>query len=592
MTGMLATLALLAVPFASELVFSPRLTIEQYSNPKLAAILVLLGAAGLARPGTFHPRRLAGTPALAAWLAAVAVSTALSSSPLLSLIGAHSTLNGALTIAVCALLFMGATAAPPGFAPRFHAAVLAAGMLAAAYAVAGAAGADPFRGELFRHARAFAGNPDFLAQQLAMALPFAVAFAVTGRATVHLPAVILLAGALSLSGSRAGLVAAALGVVLVAGALRSRRGACARLAAVLAALVGGFAAGEALQSPATRTGTRLAGLAEPGTVSLDRGMMWSGVLSAVRERPLLGHGPDTLGTAFLRHAPPGWAAAKGAGTTAERAHNSILEGAAASGLIGLGALLWFAACWARGLPRYNGNPGIAAAAAAVAAYAAHNLFSFGTPATAPVIWVLLGLFPGLRRDGDGTRSGPGALALIRCAAALLALFGIVRLCAGGWAYRGNEAERAGGHAAPSAPDYWRAGGVATYTPSDYWRAATALAPFETAYLTRYGAALEKAGRFEEALVPYGLASARIPLNGIALGNLGRARFSAGLAGRDPPTMRLALAEMLKAAELSPSQPTLWMAASEAARRLGEKTLADELKGRMESAGGKGPATVR
>ena len=66
MTGMLATLALLAVPFASELVFSPRLTIEQYSNPKLAAILVLLGAAGLARPGTFHPRRLAGTPALAA----------------------------------------------------------------------------------------------------------------------------------------------------------------------------------------------------------------------------------------------------------------------------------------------------------------------------------------------------------------------------------------------------------------------------------------------------------------------------------------------------------------------------------------------
>ena len=573
MTGTLAVLALLAVPFASGLVFSPRLTLEQYSNPKLAAILVLLGAAGLARPGMFHPRRLAETPALAAWLAAVAVSTVLSSSPLLSALGAHSTLNGALTAAACVLLFMAATAAAPGFLPRFQSSVLAAGALSAAYAVAATAGADPFRGELFRHARAFAGNPDFLAQQLAMALPFAVAFGLTGRASLYLPLSVLLAAALSLSASRAGLFAAVSGVALVAASFRSDPRARSRFAAVLFALVAGFIAGETMQSPSMRTGARLAGLAEPGTIMRSRGTMWMGVMAVIREHPLLGHGPDALGTAFLRHAPPGWAAVEGAGTTVERAHDSILEEAAATGLAGLGLLAWFVACLVRGLPRRLAAPGTAAAAAAVLAYAVHNLFSFGTPATTPVLWVLLGLLQGTGRAEYATRTG--LVATIRCAAAGLALFGAVRFCADGWAFRGNEAERAGMPAAP-----------------EYWRLASALAPFETAYLTRYGAALEKTGRFEEALVPYGQAAARLPLNGLALGNLGRARFSAGLAGRTPEAMRLALDEMVRAAELSPSQPTLWLAAGEAARRIGNRALADELKGRMEAETGGGPATAR
>jgi O-antigen ligase len=567
-TAKLAALALLAVPFASGLVFSPRLTLEQYSSPKLAAILVLLGVMGMARPGAFRPGRLARWPALAAWLAAVAVSTALSSSPLLSFIGAHPALNGFLSAAACVLLFMGATAESPGFAPRFHAAVLAAGALAAAYAAAGAAGFDPFRGGLFRNARAFAGNPDFLAQQLAMALPFAVASALKGRAPLYLPLAALLAAALSLSASRAGLLAAVSGVALVAVHFRSDPRGRSRFAAVLFALVAGFIAGETLQSPSTSAGARLAGLAEPGAIMRNRGTMWMGVMAVIRERPLLGHGPDALGTAFLRHAPPGWAAMEGAGITVERAHDSILEEASAAGLIGLGLIAWFISGWAANPSRFLATPGTAAASAAVLAYAVQNLFSFGTPATAPVLWVLLGSLQGTGRLEGGMRTGAGISAVVRCAFACLALFGTVRFWAGGWAYRGNEAGRIPG-GAEAAPEYWRS--------------ASALAPFETAYLTRYGAALEASGRFEEALLPYARAVARMPDNGLALGNLGRARFSAGLLARDRPMQEAALEEMARAAGLFPSQPSLWLAAIEASRRLGKKELKGELSRRMQEA---------
>ncbi|MEK7477595.1 MAG: O-antigen ligase family protein [Candidatus Coatesbacteria bacterium] len=564
------------MPFAA-LACAPRLTMEQFELPKHLGLLVLAGVllAGGAVPG---PRT---QPALLAWMAAVAASAVGASAPSAAWLGDYENLEGVLTWACYAVLFLAGAGLDHGQARRFRTAVVAAACLGAAYALLQQAGADPFRGERFRHVRAFAGNPDFLAQQMAMAIPLLLARGAGGVPTLGPVGVftcsaggVFTVGAvgvftlvLGLTASRGGLLGGIAGCVVALAPLPRTRPADAgrRWLGAAAAGAAGLLVAELLLPADLSLHGRLEDLAAGHGLARTRGIMWEGVARAARERPLLGLGPDGLGAAFLRTAPPGWADLEGLGTTARKAHDEPLHVLAIAGVAGLGAWAWLLAVAFR---RPERDP---AAVAALCAALIHNLVGFSTAATAPVVWVLLGRLSSCKPEQDtpgvpvGT-SGVSAYAetpkraILVALGLMLAVFGAFRFSADAWAYRGNEAARAG------------APGRAT----DAFLVAARLAPWEATYLVRAASGLEQSGRPSDALPLYERAAAFSPADGIRLGHVGRVSFALASAARNRGARDEAYATLLKAVALAPSQPSLYGAAIMAAQQLGNRADVDRL----------------
>jgi hypothetical protein len=552
----LARVALLAVPFAA-LACAPRLTMEQFELPKHVGLLVLGGVllAGGAVPG---PR---AQPALLAWLAAVVLSAVGASAPSAAWLGDYENLEGVVTWACYAVLFLAGTGLDDRGARRFRTAVVAAALLGAAYALLQQAGADPFRGENFRHVRSFAGNPDFLAQQMAMALPLVLAGRTApagGASGSRLAAAAVLALVLALTASRGGLLGGIAGcAVLLALLRRTRPAAVAGRTWLRVAAAGGagLLVAELLLPADLSLRGRLEDFAAGHGLARTRGLMWEGVARAARGRPLLGLGPDGLGAVFLRTVPAGWADLEGLGTTARKAHDEPLHVLAIAGVAGLGAWIWLLAVAFR---RPGRDPG---SAAALAAALVHNLVGFSTAATAPVVWILLGRLSGVPspRRGDSTSVESPKAAMLLFLGFVLAASGAVRFSADAWAFRGNEAARAGAPGRATAP----------------FLVASRLAPWEPAYLVRAAAGLESSGRLSDALPLYERAAALSPADGIRLGHVGRVAFALAPA-RDRAARDEAYAILLKSVALAPSQPSLYGAAIMAAQQLGNRADVDRL----------------
>jgi len=553
----LGRLVLLAVPFAA-LACSPRLTMEQFELPKHLGLLILTGLV-LASGGV---RGWRAQPALLGWIAAVTLAAAASVAPAASWLGDYENLEGVLTWAGYAILFLAGTRLGNREAGRFRAAVAAAALLGAAYALLQQAGADPFRGENFRHVRAFAGNPDFLAQQMAMALPLVLARGAGGVLTLGAVGVLTLV--LALTASRGGLLGGIAGVAALGWLLRRERSGQDRIAGrrglrIVAVCLAGVITAEFILPADISLRGRLGALAAGRGLGAARGLMWEGVGRAAREHPLLGSGPDTLGAVFLRTAPPGWADLEGLGTTARKAHDEPLHLLAIAGAAGLGAWLWVLAVAFR---RPGRDP---AAAAAVVAALAHNLVGFSTAATAPVIWILLGRLSSRSEADRGvsaeaeTPKTPVSGILVAIAIAL-ACFGVVRFAADAWAYLGNEANRAGRRELVAPP----------------FLVAARLAPWEPGYPVRAGLALEQAGRLADAIPLFERAVALSPADGIKLGHVGRAAFALASAERNAAGRGEAMEILKKSVELAPSQPSLYGAAIMAAQALGDRAEVDRL----------------
>lgn len=548
-------LALLAVPFAAAWTFAPRVTLEQFELPKHAALLILVAVSLAGAGGGGTMAFLRRQPALFALLMAVSLSTA--AAPLTAGLGDHDNLSGAVTWWLYAALFAAGTRLSPGGRRRFAAAVVVAAAGSTMYGLAQQAGWDPFRGELFRHVRAAAGNPDFLAQQLAMALPLVLAPALlTGawRRGFLLAALVLV---LSLTGSRAGLAAALLASAWLAIRMHRRAWANAgrfRLAAGAAMLA--IVAAELLIAPELSLRARLGALGGSGGLASSRGELWHGVAAAAVRRPLVGWGPDQLGSVFLAYAPPGWASREGLGETARNAHCEPLHLLATVGCLGLGAWIWLlAVAWRRWRDR-PARVGEDAAMAACGAYLVHNLFSFGTAATSPVFWVLLG---GLSRPATADVPRTSALSPAGMVlAVVLGAYAAIRLTADAYGFRGNEAERAR-RPELAAPAFAH---------------AVRLAPWEPAFLIRRAWSLEALNRPAEALPWYERVAAMKPLEGIALGHVGRLRYA--LAGANRTEQAAALEVLVRAVDLAPSQPSLYGPALNAAQALGDIPLRDRL----------------
>jgi tetratricopeptide (TPR) repeat protein len=112
----------------------------------------------------------------------------------------------------------------------------------------------------------------------------------------------------------------------------------------------------------------------------------------VRERPVLGWGPEGFRTGFPRVVSRQWVTRYGQEQVQDRAHNELLDTASATGLLGLAsyvALLAALAFTARDARRAGGME-VAGIVAGLLGYLAHAQFLFDTFDLAVVFWVLAG----------------------------------------------------------------------------------------------------------------------------------------------------------------------------------------------------------
>ena len=135
--------------------------------------------------------------------------------------------------------------------------------------------------------------------------------------------------------------------------------------------------------------------------------------AAVRERPLLGWGPENFSVIHERYVSARISALSE--TSFDRAHNKLLEEATTTGILGLlaylslwGWLLWAFLRQARRLP-LSRRVFLMLVGGGLAAHFTHNMFLFDTPGTRPQWYVLVGfiVFVAAQREpaaaaGDAT----------------------------------------------------------------------------------------------------------------------------------------------------------------------------------------------
>lgn len=315
----------------------------------------------------------------------------------LSLFGSYTRAQGLLTQLSYLLLFL-IVATRLQYVEQAQR-LLAAMVLGAApliiLGIAQAGGADPLGLVSDARAPVYAtlGRANFVGAYVAMLLPLALALLLAVRSRPQRAALgLLLLGQgllIALSGARAPLVAAAGGLLAFAflwcwprwSPQRRRRAAIVALIVLAAAAVGFLIA-----IYRARAGSTAA-----------RAVIWDAVLTLIRRRPLLGHGPDSLQLIFPGVYPPQLVYYLGRDFFVDRAHNLLLDWLVSAGILGLVALalLWLHALRLalRRLSRSSFTNGLllAAAVAAVAANLANNMVSFDVTATATATWLLLAL---------------------------------------------------------------------------------------------------------------------------------------------------------------------------------------------------------
>jgi O-antigen ligase len=423
-TDPLARAVILAHVGLCPVVFT-RATADTFEAPKAALVLAtacLLAALRLSgrtverqRPETGPAARLTNV-GLALFLLSAVASTALSVSPWTSLVGAHESRAGLLALGAYSVFFLEVrrTMRGPADAARVVVTAVAAGVVAALYALAQWAGADPLAWErtasMEGRMRAFGtlGHPIVLGTYLAMALPLAVwcwrqwtrglpAWAAAGAVFV-----LVLATVSTLS--RGAWLAQA--VVAAGGLLLSCRGGVARLR--VPAVTAGALVAAGLAATIVLAWAGWARLVVQRGVEFDlgpRAMIWQAAWLAFLERPLVGWGVDTFQVAFAFHRPADFAAVE-FNTTPVKAHNDLLHLLASQGLLGLLAaavLAWAAARAARRgwLARPGGHGLVAALSASLIAWAVAGLTGFTVAATASLAVAGGALLDGLARTRAG-----------------------------------------------------------------------------------------------------------------------------------------------------------------------------------------------
>lgn len=385
-----------------------------------AAAAAVVAGALLAR----GPRWRVTRPEPMAWafLLMVLLATWRSADARLSLLGAPGRHEGLLTVAAyIALYFLGAHLfGSRRGADRLLAFAAAGAGAAVAYALAQPFVPPLFEGEAFMREWygglgvprlvSTVGGPVVFGGYLAMMLPPLFGSGGAGRGIRG--GALLLAGAgalvaLVLTLTRGAWIAAVVGLALFAvlGGAHTGRPRLV-LGAVVASLVIALTAVAALDTlPAV--GTRIASTAVPTSGSMgQRLFIWERTVALIRERPLLGWGPETLGAVFpydrpamVRHFGPRPA-------VVDRAHNDMLQAAVSIGIPGAAA---YAGFWAlvllSGIRLVRRTAGTDRAVASgllggIAAFVIQAQASFSAVAVSPIAWVLCGALCGWEAEDD------------------------------------------------------------------------------------------------------------------------------------------------------------------------------------------------
>ena len=138
-------------------------------------------------------------------------------------------------------------------------------------------------------------------------------------------------------------------------------------------------------------------------------LIWRDTIPTILERPLLGHGPDNFTRAFQAHMSGDLKSAittnTGEVSTVDRAHNDLLQVAATTGLLGLGAYLWILVSYFRNSYESGGWP-LLALSGGVLAYIFQIQTSFPTAATSVAFWGILGTSAAIMRLQSDQDDGP------------------------------------------------------------------------------------------------------------------------------------------------------------------------------------------
>jgi O-antigen ligase len=202
----------------------------------------------------------------------------------------------------------------------------------------------------------------------------------TRRSVAYVSAV-LVALTLGLSGARAAWIGSA-GSLLVL--RRQPPKLASRLAPGLIVLAGSIAVVPSLRDRFTGLG-RLSG----GTVG-GRRDIWSSAIPAIRDRPILGWGPDQSRTGLLRHLPSWFEERYGDSELVDRAHSVLLDQLLWTGSVGLLALLVLAALCVGEVRRQTAETERLVIAISVIAFGGHLLFNFPIPEIDVLAWFLAG----------------------------------------------------------------------------------------------------------------------------------------------------------------------------------------------------------
>lgn len=405
---------------------------DAYYWPKVCLLYaaVAAGALSLLRVAGAAWLRDLGAPvgaALGAWLAALAVATALSINPLLSVVGEDYRYEGLLTwLAYGALAAVSASTLRQ---PRRLGAVLGL-ILAASAVMSGVAllqhfGFTPVPEDLTRRGwgRAWGttGSPLALGAYIVLVFPLVVALYAEGRrahrAVFGALAVALYAAILA-TDARAAWGALALGLI-VAGAAAGKSAVvrAARSLVLLAALCAAVTPIVMLTGPPQN----LEHVSDAASAT-SRWFLWRTSAPLVRERPLFGWGPETLVQAYPAYRTPEFRRvfprAAMEQIVVDRPHNDLLQQAIAAGLVGLAAYLWLwwavlRTTWQTARARVHGDHGLRRGddrrsslvdpavigpglLGGFAAYFAQLQLSFSYVSVAPLFWVLVGAAAALR----------------------------------------------------------------------------------------------------------------------------------------------------------------------------------------------------
>jgi O-antigen ligase/cytochrome c-type biogenesis protein CcmH/NrfG len=346
-----------------------------------------------------------------AFLAVNIAATVFAADPYVGLFGTHSRMLGLTTTASWVALYFATV-----MFVRTHAdgvAVIASALGSAfvmlVYEVIQLLHADPFRWNVDPSIRPISTNGQattlgtYLTTLALASLTLAITADVTRRWRVALAiaSAALLCGA-AFTATRSSLVGIAAGAVVLVGMLwlraasaRMRRvtaGAAAASVVVLIALVLFTPVGSRLfEAPSTVAGeSEDAAAARLDFASLDvRAVLYGVALAAVRERPVLGYGPDNFVLAMARHRPElGPEEARFAYATS--AHGWIGQTAVDSGVLGLvvfGAILVVAAALAL---RTRFSAATCLAAVIIATYLGAGVTTVNDIASGWIVWVALG----------------------------------------------------------------------------------------------------------------------------------------------------------------------------------------------------------